>query len=267
MAATAVVQHEGWPMITSLRRHKLRQNGSAGSAEIDSGPASAASASQGRVAGAAWQNPDGSPNSRGGLSPAMQVSVLALNRHFAAVHVVSVQRAFCMLWKGTAEVIDFDGGHYMSYNFERWCENSQLKQALEAADDTEDWIRAVSYDIQVPRIIRLLRYDRTPRNTVKFNRRNIFLRDEHCCQYCQKQFPRQQLSLDHIQPRSRGGENSWENIVCACRKCNVRKGGRTPQEAGMALMRPPVQPTRSPLISRQLSNKKYAVWHMFLRSD
>lgn len=197
----------------------------------------------------------------------MQMSVLALNRNFAAVHVVSVQRAFCLLWKGTAEVIDFDGGHYMSYDFERWCENSQLKQALEASDDTEDWIRAVSFEIQVPRIIRLLRYDRVPRNTVKFNRRNIFLRDENCCQYCQKQFPRQQLSLDHIQPRSRGGVDSWENIVCACRKCNVRKGGRTPQEAGMTLMKPPVKPKRSPLISRQLSNTKYASWHMFLRGE
>jgi 5-methylcytosine-specific restriction endonuclease McrA len=254
-------------MITSVRRHKSRQNGSAAIAEFPGGPVLGASASQGCGAAAAYQNGESDQRSRAGLSPAMQVSVLALNRHFAAVHVVSVQRAFCLLWKESAEVIDFDGGHYMSYNFERWCENSQLKQALEADDDTEDWIRGVNFRIQVPRIIRLLSYDRIPRNTVKFNRRNIFLRDENCCQYCQKHFPRQQLSLDHIQPRSRGGLDSWENIVCACRKCNVRKGGCTPQEAGMTLMRPPVRPTRSPLISRQLSNKKYAVWHMFLRGE
>ena len=195
----------------------------------------------------------------------MQVSVLALNRNFAAVHVVSVQRAFCLLWKGSAEVIDLDGGHYMSYDFDGWCENSELKQSLDACDDTEDWIRAVNYEIQVPRIIRLLSYDRIPRNTVKFNRRNVFLRDEHCCQYCRKRFPRQQLSLDHVHPRSRGGDDSWENVVCACLKCNVRKGGRTPQEAGMALMKPPVKPKRSPLISRQLTHQKYACWGKFLR--
>jgi 5-methylcytosine-specific restriction endonuclease McrA len=127
--------------------------------------------------------------------------------------------------------------------------------------------RAVSFEIQVPRIIRLLSYDRLPRNTVKCNRRNISLRGENCCQYCQKQFPRQQLSLDHIRPRSRGGADSWENIVCACRKCNVRQGGRTPHEAGMTLMRPPGKPRRSPLISRQLTNQKYAVWHLFLRGE
>jgi 5-methylcytosine-specific restriction endonuclease McrA len=251
----------------SVRRQKSRPNGSASTAGSSNGHVPAASAAHGSAAVAAHSNGTSNGHARSGLSPAMQTSVLALNRNFAAIHVVSVQRAFCLLWKGSAEVIDFDGGHYRSYDFDRWCENSQLKQSLEASDDTEDWIRAVNFEIQVPRIIRLLSYDRIPRNTVKFNRRNIFLRDENCCQYCQKQFPRQQLSLDHIQPRSRGGVDSWENIVCACRKCNVRKGGRTPQEAGMTLMRPPVKPNRSPLISRQLTDNKYAVWHMFLRGE
>jgi 5-methylcytosine-specific restriction endonuclease McrA len=252
-------------MILSARRHKSRQNVSASTAGSSNGRRSSVAHTNGESN--CYSNSEKSAHARNGQSPAMQVSVLALNRNFAAVHVVSVQRAFCLLWKGTAEVVDFDGGHYMSYDFERWCENSQLKKAIEVSDDTEDWICAVNFQIQVPRIIRLLSYDRIPRNTVKFNRRNIFLRDENCCQYCQKQFPRQQLSLDHIQPRSRGGVDSWENIVCACRKCNVRKGGRTPQEAGMTLMRPPVKPKRNPLISRQLTNQKYAVWQMFLRGD
>lgn len=254
-------------MVSSVRRNKLRKNGSAKSAGSRNGHAAARSASNGSSANNGHANGEANGHSHRRLSPSMQVSVLALNRNFAAIHVFSVQRAFCLLCKGAAEVIDFDGGHYMSYNFDGWCENSQLKQSLEASDDTEDWIRAVNFEIQVPRIIRLLSYDRIPRNTVKFNRRNIFLRDENCCQYCQKRFPRQQLSLDHIHPRSRGGGDSWENIVCACLKCNVRKGGRTPQEAGMALMKPPVKPKRSPLISRQLSNQKYASWNMFLCSE
>lgn len=198
-------------------------------------------------------------------SPAMQVSVLVLNRNFVAVHVMSVQRAFCLLWKGAAEVINLEDGRFMTYDFHGWREISELKAALDERDQLDDWIRAVNFEIQVPRIIRLLTYDRVPRNTVKFNRRNIFLRDEHCCQYCGEHYPRHQLSLDHVIPRSRGGEDSWVNVVCACLSCNVRKGGRTPREAGMQLTRPPFKPKRSPLISRQLNHRKYVSWEKFVQ--
>ena len=103
----------------------------------------------------------------------------------------------------------------------------------------------------MPRVIRLLTYDRLPRQKVKFNRRNIFARDGNRCQYCGKRFATSELSLDHVVPRSRGGRATWENIVCACLKCNVRKGGRTPREAGMRLIREPVEPRTSPSLSAQ----------------
>ncbi|MGZ3413414.1 MAG: HNH endonuclease, partial [Isosphaeraceae bacterium] len=97
----------------------------------------------------------------------------------------------------------------------------------------DEFIRTVHFEIQVPRIIRLLAYDRLPRQKVKFNRRNIFARDGNRCQYCGRKFATSELSLDHVVPRSQGGRAAWENIVCACLKCNVRKGGRTPREASM----------------------------------
>ncbi|MGE5754213.1 MAG: HNH endonuclease, partial [Planctomycetaceae bacterium] len=103
-----------------------------------------------------------------------------------------------------------------------------------------------------------------PRQKVKFNRRNIFARDGNRCQYCGKKFPTNELSLDHVLPRSRGGQANWENIVCACLKCNVRKGGRTPWEAGLRLIREPVQPRTSPVISLKLSHGKYQSWRTFL---
>ncbi len=83
----------------------------------------------------------------------------------------------------------------------------------------------------MPRVIRLLAYDRLPKQTVRFNRRNLFARDNNRCQYCGKRFPTSELSLDHVVPRSRGGDTTWENIVCSCVACNVRKGGRTPTSA------------------------------------
>lgn len=195
---------------------------------------------------------------------ALQSNVLALNRNFLAVHVISVKRAFCLLFKELAEVIHVEEGKYCSYDFDGWRELCDLKIAMGERADYEDWIRAVNFEIQVPRVIRLLTYERLPRNTVKFNRRNIFLRDGHRCQYCGKRYSSPRLSLDHVLPKSRGGEDTWENIVCACLKCNVDKGGRTPAEAGMKLLQKPVKPRRSPLLSRQLSLSKYECWRNFI---
>jgi 5-methylcytosine-specific restriction endonuclease McrA len=191
--------------------------------------------------------------------------VLALNRHYVVVQVISVPRAFTLLVKGSAEVLSVEEGHFQSFSFHEWQALSLWKRHAGRHDETDDWVRSVRDAIQVPRIVRLLSYDRVPRNIVKFSRKNVFLRDEHCCQYCQRHFPRNQLSLDHVLPRSRGGVDSWENVVCACLTCNVRKGGRTPQEAGMKLSRTPSRPVRNPLLTRQLGLRKYACWQTFVR--
>ena len=194
----------------------------------------------------------------------MQSNVLALNRLYLAIHVVSVRRAFCLLWTGMAEVVNVEDESYMSYDFDSWREISELKVAFEESAELDEWILAVNFRIQVPRVIRLLNYDRVPRNVVKFNRRNVFLRDENRCQYCTRKFGAHDLSLDHVIPRSRGGQTTWENIVSACLKCNVRKGGRTPQEAGMKLCRLPAQPKRNHVLAHQLTSQKYACWQRFV---
>jgi 5-methylcytosine-specific restriction endonuclease McrA len=193
---------------------------------------------------------------------ALSASVLVLNRFYMAVHVVSVRRAFALLCRELAEVVHIEEGQYANYNFESWREISELRARFKTPHD--DWIRAVNFEIKVPRVIRLLFYDRLPKQTIRFNRRNIFARDANRCQYCGRRFPTSELSLDHVVPRSRGGETSWENIVCSCVKCNVKKGGRTPHEASMQLVRPPVRPKRSPLLSIKLGNPKYESWKTFL---
>ncbi len=199
-----------------------------------------------------------------GPSPAMQASVLALNRAYVAIQVMSVRRAFCLLFKALAEVVSVEEGSYLSYDFDRWREISEFRAGFETRHEHDDWIRAVNFEIQVPRIVRLLTYDRFPKCVVKFNRRNIFLRDQHCCQYCGVRFSSQHLSLDHVLPRSRGGPTCWENIVAACVRCNIRKGGRTPLEAGMRLRSEPVKPKRSPVLCHQLVRRKYECWKNFL---
>ena len=165
----------------------------------------------------------------GPTSSAIQSSVLALNRQYVAVHVVSARRAFCLLYKGAAEVISVEENYFETYSFEDWLEAGLLEASLriELGEEESDWVRSVNFMIRVPRVIRLLQYERLPRNTVKFNRRNIFIRDENRCQYCGRSYGSQRLSLDHVMPKSRGGPTNWENIVCCCLDCNVKKGGRT----------------------------------------
>ena len=192
----------------------------------------------------------------------LTASVLVLNRFYMAVHVVSVRRAFTLLFRELAEVIHIEGGQYANYSFDSWREISELRARYK--EPHEDWIRAVNFEIQVPRVIRLLFYDRMPKQAVRFNRRNIFARDGNRCQYCGRRVPTSELSLDHVIPRSRGGETTWENIVCSCVKCNVKKGGRTPHEAHLTLVRHPVRPKRSPLLSIKLGNPKYESWKNFL---
>jgi len=191
-------------------------------------------------------------------------SVLVLNRLYMAVHVVNVKRAFCLLCKDQAEVVAVEDGRYTNYDFEGWIEVSRARDRWKEPDDGTEWVRAVQFDIMVPKVIRLLFYDRLPQTRVKFNRRNIFARDENRCQYCGKKFPTTELSLDHVIPRSRGGKSSWENIVCSCARCNARKGGRLPEEAGLNLVRKPLKPKRSPLIRLKLRSTTYQSWKHFL---
>jgi 5-methylcytosine-specific restriction endonuclease McrA len=198
------------------------------------------------------------------ISNGLSSSVLVLNRFYMAVHVVNVRRAVGLLFRELAEVIHFEEGQYANYNFESWREISALRASYK--QQHEDWIRAINFELQAPRVIRLLFYDRVPRQTLRFNRRNLFARDGNHCQYCGKTFPTSELSLDHVVPRSRGGDTTWENVVCSCVACNVRKGGRTPQEAHIKLIRPPVKPKRSPLLSVKLDNPKYESWKTFVDS-
>ncbi len=192
----------------------------------------------------------------------LDCNVLVLNRHYMAIRIVGVRRAFSLLFRDLAEVVSLEEGRYSNYNFDSWCEVSQLRRDFEP--DGHDWVTTINFHIAVPRIIRLLFYDRLPRNEVKFNRRNIFARDKNICQYCGKRFPTSELSLDHVIPRSMGGKAIWENIVCACTTCNVMKGCRTPKHGGMKLIKKPAKPRHNSLAHIHLGYRRYKSWKQFL---
>jgi len=196
------------------------------------------------------------------VSSGLDASVLVLNRNYAAVRVVGARRAFTLLCKDHAEVISATEDEWNSYDFESWIQLSQSRHLF--AEDDGDWVRTVNLTIRVPRIIRLLMFDRHPARSVKFNRRNLFARDDSRCQYCGRRFPTMELSLDHVVPRSRGGISTWTNVVCSCTRCNARKGGRLPREAGMTLVRAPVKPRSSPVVQLKIASPKYRSWKHFV---
>lgn len=196
------------------------------------------------------------------LGGGLDAKVLVLNRFYMAIRVISAKRAFAMLSRDIAEVIHVDEGRYHSYDFSTWAEISELQRRFEP--DKHDWIRTVRVEIAVPKVIRLLGYDRLPAQHVKLNRRNLFARDRNRCQYCGNTFPTSELSIDHVLPRTQGGLDTWDNLVCACVRCNARKGGRTPDQAHMKLITRPVRPKRNPAIVVRLGQQKYESWKTFL---
>jgi 5-methylcytosine-specific restriction endonuclease McrA len=126
-----------------------------------------------------------------------------------------------------------------------WC---QGKVEVISVYDRE--IRAVSVSFKLPSVIRLLRYIKIKRrfDYVPFSRANIYARDRHQCQYCGVGFGTAELTFDHVVPVAQGGRKDWENIVTCCITCNRRKGGRTPRQADMRLIRPPRRPNRAPAV-------------------
>lgn len=179
--------------------------------------------------------------------------VLVLNRSYLPVHITSVKRAFSLLYQGVARAVD---EQYRTFDFESWRDLS--------VEVHHERLGVVGGFIRVPRVLLLLAYERVPRRHVRFSRFNIFARDQNTCQYCGRHFPRTELNLDHVVPRSRGGLSMWENIVCSCHGCNRRKGGRTPEEAGMALVRRPRRPQWTPFCAEMFSLRRYSEWRPFL---
>jgi 5-methylcytosine-specific restriction endonuclease McrA len=162
--------------------------------------------------------------------------VLLLNATYEPLRVISWQRAIRLLTLGKVEVLE----------------------------ETDREIRSVSFVIRLPSVVRLLRMIRARRQPLKFSRQNIYLRDNFRCQYCGVRVSSQELNLDHVIPRSKGGTSVWENVVCSCHRCNRMKGGRTPAEAGIKLIRPPFRPQWTPFMIEAFSPRRHKEWLPFL---
>jgi 5-methylcytosine-specific restriction endonuclease McrA len=182
--------------------------------------------------------------------------VLVLNRNWSAVHVCTVKRAITLLFQGYARVV---GNDYQIHDFESW---RQVSQHVEKAGN--EFIHTPSFPILVPEVILLTGFGKMPPRTVKFNRRNIYMRDHYTCQYCGVKPHREELTIDHIIPRCRGGRSTWENVVLACQSCNSAKGSMLAEEAGMQLARTPRRPHWLSTLRSTLKGPERPIWQRFV---
>jgi 5-methylcytosine-specific restriction endonuclease McrA len=167
---------------------------------------------------------------------AMDGVVLVLNQNYEPLNVTNLPRAFRLVFGAKAEVIEYD--HQM--------------------------IRTPRTEYRAPSVIRLQHQIRRPRPRVKLTRREVFTRDRYTCQYCGHSG--HDLTLDHVVPRHRGGAHTWDNLVTACKACNHRKGGRTPDEARLRLHRPPFEPRNDvySMFTPYLTDERNEAWRTYL---
>jgi len=162
-------------------------------------------------------------------------NVLLLNQNFTPITVCTARRAVIMVWTGKAEMIESTGVY----------------------------VHSVSMSFDIPSIIRLLVFVKIPYKwNIQLTKQNIIKRDRWKCQYCgETEGP---MTVDHVIPRSHGGGETWGNLVCACSSCNNKKGNRTPQEAGMSLIKKPKKPSiGSLLFSHRVSVN--STWRAYLK--
>ena len=188
--------------------------------------------------------------------------VLVLNRVWQAVNIVGAKRAFSLLFQDHAQVINTADGDFRVMSGEQWImdslENPPTKKEVS--------MKTVRYDLRVPKILLLRNYSALPMKEVKFTRYSIFERDGHTCQYCGKMHREDQLNLDHVIPRDRGGRTTWENIVTSCIRCNSKKANRLPHEAGMRLNHKPGRPKYRPFVSFMVKDRIDDSWQHFLKT-
>lgn len=186
----------------------------------------------------------------------LERSVLVLNRNWAAITVKTVREAIGLVAKGSAFVLEPET--YERHDLASWADVSRLK--VKVGDGV---IRSQRLMLVAPEVVVLTGYEGMGQKSVIFSRRNLFKRDRYTCQYCGKQPGPEELTIDHVLPKSKGGKSTWENCALACVACNKVKADRTPEQAAMKLRKLPKKPTWKTLTQVPPRERRES-WEAFL---
>ncbi|MCA8916629.1 MAG: HNH endonuclease [Planctomycetes bacterium] len=184
--------------------------------------------------------------------------VLTLNRVWQPIATVVVKQALTLVFRGRARVVDPE--NYQMFDWAQWLSEKAVRNDAHVVE--HDYIRTAHLQVRKPEVITLAKFAGFPNTGVPYSRRGVYERDNGQCQFCGLHVHRQNMTIDHVQPISRGGGTNWLNCVLACNRCNHLKGNRTPREAGMELLREPFQPTRDQLILCGVNT--HETWNPFL---
>ncbi|MFH1421513.1 MAG: HNH endonuclease [Planctomycetota bacterium] len=184
-------------------------------------------------------------------------SVLVLNRNWIAINVASIRKTISLLYRGLAKVVSPDD--FSTYSFEAWKKLSR--------NATSGYISSVSFKLVIPEVVVLVLYSGIPRKDMPLTRKAIFERDDNTCQYCGQRSKKENLTIDHVVPKSKGGKESWSNLVLACLLCNAKKKNSTPEEVSMHLIRPPKKPRWLPHVGLHVDVLKKPQWQKFVNAD
>lgn len=182
--------------------------------------------------------------------------VLVLNKVWLPIRIISAQRAFKLIFAGKSSAIDSET--YYAYNWEDW-----VKQPIKEGDYT---ISSPNFVVKVPEVIVLSHYDKVYKKNVKLTKRNIYIRDKYKCQYTGKQVSQSESDIDHVIPRSQGGKNTWDNMVVCSKDVNRRKGDKTPEQAGLKLIKKPKKPKYDGLLIDPKMNIPES-WNKFIKGN
>lgn len=192
----------------------------------------------------------------------LSLQVLSLNKNFQPLGFVSLKNAIESVFTERAEIIEKeDNGYLSNYDVHSWLELSQIKKELQ---EDEIWVNSEDPVFLVPKVIRYLNYNKEKRFKVKLSRRNIILRDESTCIYCDTELSLKNIQIEHLLPKSRGGKTIWTNVGVSCKPCNERKKDRTPEEAKMVLIRKPCVPVFLPSSGLEIKDRRYLIWSDFI---
>ncbi len=169
----------------------------------------------------------------------MSQEVLVLNSDYEPLNVCNLRRAIVLIYLGKADV-------------------------LHARTDGTPVVIGGGEVVRTPSVVKLRHHVKRPLPQLKLSRRSVFARDNYTCQYCGT--GSKELTIDHVLPKRHGGGMTWENLVACCRRCNTKKGDKSPEKAGMKLMRQPRRPRYTPYISlnKYVAGSKHEVWRDYL---
>ena len=190
--------------------------------------------------------------------------VLVLNKNWLAVRIETAMMSIKRCFRGQSVLVDENTAEV--FFWDEWLKYFSVSREKDWPFDTP-YVNAVRINIRIPRVCVLHQYNKIPKMNIRLSKKNLLIRDGFRCQYSNKRIKAHEATIDHVIPKSQGGKHEWSNVVISCEDINIMKGNKTPEQAGIKLMKQPKTPTWDPIYSTVITNKIHSCWKKFLKQD